>query len=124
MSDSTGKEKCPFAKRQKLQKVTSKHLLESESSNDSGLESMSDSTGKEKLVMTKDQVKNKLVRKRKTQCDAKPTKKQKLTDPSVSSKDTATIGKQVCTPILGLGDSVRTSGMIFREKCLVNGVTN
>ena len=84
---------------------------------------MSDSTGKEKLVMTKDQVKNKLVRKRKAQCDAKPGKKQKLTDPSVNSKDTDTIGKLVCTPILGLGDSVRTSGMIFREKCLVNGLT-
>ena len=84
---------------------------------------MSDSTGEEKLNITKDQVKHKLIRKRKAQCDTNSSKKQKLFNPSVNSKETAKNGKQFCTPSLGLGDSVRTSGMIFREKCLVNGVT-
>ena len=79
--------------------------------------------GKEKFEITNDQVvKNKLVRKQKAQCDTKPAKK--LINPSVNSKETAENSKQFRTPSLGLGDSVRTSGMIFREKFLVNGVTH
>jgi len=92
-----GKDKCQFAKRQKLKKVTSNHVLKGESSKDSGLESISDSTGEEKLNITKYQVKHKLIRKRKAQCDTNPSKKQKLFNPSVNSKETAKNGKQFCT---------------------------